>query len=244
MAIILVFRSNGGFGGTVVDYAIFLCNITFLMIPLAILGHNNLLILLLCLLCFAAFLCFSRVFFIVLFVILVYTIYLLLLRRSVTFAFAYIASLIAGLCYFMQDIFTNLLSFSSEISNLSDYGRITGWTHLLEDKSPLSLLFGEGFLINSGFKDIGSLVSGDGYIASLLSQTGVIGTFLLLICIAFVIRASRLPFSLSFIFLSMFFFMAFVNSGFFKIFNILTYFNSLWICSFAYKHGKSFSIPF
>ena len=232
------FRSNGGFGGTVVDYAVFLGNTSFLLFPLALLKRRLWLTLLLLLLLSGSYLCFSRVFFAALSLSMLYLSFIYIYRKSrflsvISVVIFFITAILA-----VDGIISYLLGLSSEISGLSDTGRASRWLFLLDFESPLSFLFGNGFLVNTAFKGLGELVSGDGFFVSIVAQTGVIGLLLLLIGLVFLLRQAKMPLSMCLLFFLMFVLMALANSGFFKIFNLFAYFNSLWICSFVCQHVR------
>ncbi|AUJ65721.1 hypothetical protein B9057_15050 (plasmid) [Aestuarium zhoushanense] len=212
------FRSTGGVGGTVIDYAVYLsfCSLLFF-----IFRHQKKKILSMAYIIafgFGVYFAFSRS----LFVISVFVISMLTFTYGRRIAILTIL-LFAILIIIKLDIILHYLNLiqelSAELSGQSDVSRLNGWSAALNEVSVVEILFGVAVGVNSGFGSIGGKVSGDGFAVTYIAEYGVFGLILLALMMykfLTLFYKDGIYKLISFLALA---FTILVNSGFEKVFN-------------------------
>lgn len=175
------FRSNGGMGGTVIDYANFLLPMGWLIFYSDFrlkLARTVLLLIFF----FCVFLNFSRVLFLCLFLMgLIHFFSVDNVRKL------YSAVLVGciSICYtafYIGDIINAYIEFASTGDGFipSDEKRLASWAALFVDFTLLDLLGGRDLGGNTGFFLSGAKISGDGFVTGFIYDAGIVATLLLL----------------------------------------------------------------
>lgn len=212
------FRSTGGVGGTVIDYAVYLSFSAFLLFLVRDRYSPLLLALVVFAFGFGTYFAFSRSLFVVTFAA-VSSMVFTYGRRFSTFVFLMLAILLSANFDRIFIAWNSLQDLSFEISGQSDVNRHDGWEAALDNQSFFELAFGTGVGVNTGFGSIGGKVSGDGFAVSYIVEYGLFGLVLLVLMIfrflSFRYKSITLRIPIFLIFL----FVIGVNSGFEKTFN-------------------------
>lgn len=219
------FRSSGGIGGTAVDYANYLLAVSW-VIFFTDYRRPYIKYILYILLFFGAFICFSRALFLTLFVML--SIYALTPKNYKDFIFSILC--FSSILIFIGLNFDSIFNFWNELANNSDMKRIRSWFELFENVTWLQILIGVDLGGNSGIMMPGVYkLSSDGFVTSFIYDAGLIIfiVFIVVIIRPIHIMRSNLRVKASIIF--SFFLMLGINSGFEKLFIVMTYILSISI---------------
>jgi hypothetical protein len=209
-------RSNGGIGGTVVDYAVFCVYVLLGFVFMTEKSPYRYLALTLILI--AAYLCFSRILILIIFLLIFGFIYKSL-RRAI---FASVILIFLFILYY-QD-FSTWIELYFEMIGSSDAGRMGSWDEVLDSLSGLNLFIGKSMGLNSGYVAEGfSKITADGHILGTLYDIGLIGLLLYFLCICLQVRRATSS-RFSFVSIMVLLLIVFqVNSGAEKIINMITF---------------------
>ena len=201
------FRSNGGIGGNVIDFATLLIILTFYFVGRRDYNFKSYSIIFAIIICL--FLSFSRS------SILLFCLYFLTvkLRRKSIFLVTFMLSMFYFI-YNDSDVATILYNYDEMVGH-SDESRLNGWSHIFTDFSSIDdYIFGKKMGANTGFYLNGtSKVMGDGSLFTYYYDYGIFGILFLFASFISVIFSSDLPYSLKWPIFICTFFLLIINSG-------------------------------
>jgi hypothetical protein len=220
------FRSNGGIGGTVVDYANFLLAVGWVLF-FAYFKNSNVRKVLLILFLISVVMCFSRSLFLCIFFIAsVFLINFSNIKRSLLSIF-----LIASFIFLLAINFITLVQGYETGFGNSDVYRIISWLKLFENFTFIEYISGRELGGNTGLflTDQKYKISGDGYITGFIYDAGLIGLGLTLLVIINGVLKINATLRVKFSILGSLILMLAINSGFEKLFIIFIYILSIGI---------------
>jgi len=228
-----IFRSNGGIGGTVIDYANFILAVGWVAF---FAQYRNKNFKRLCILLFfiSSIFCFSRSLFLcMIFMFTVMVINFSNIKRILLSIFLIAASTIA-----FSYNFIFLYEGYSGWSGNSDVYRLSQWQELFVDFSYLDLLVGKELGGNTGLFVTPDRykISGDGFITGFIYDAGLLGIILTLLIIAKAIFSISVNIKVKICILGSLMLMLIINSGFEKLFIIFCYILAIGIVHGTNKH--------
>ena len=230
-----IFRSNGGIGGTVIDYANFLLAISWVAF-FSVFKNKNYQKLLILIFLISSIFCFSRSLFLCMaFMFTIIAIDFSNLKRI----FLSIVLITAFSIFFLYN-FLFLYEGYLNWSGSSDIYRLSQWQDLFKDFILIEYLVGKELGGNTGlfvtperFK-----ISGDGFITGFVYDAGIIGIFLTLLVLSRAILNMSVSFKVKICIFGSLFLMLIINSGFEKLFIIFCYILSLGIVHGTNKYKE------
>lgn len=230
-----IFRSNGGIGGTVIDYANFLLAISWVAFFSAFKNKNFQKFLILIFLISSIF-CFSRS----LFLCMVFMFTVLAINFSNIKRIFLSILLITTFSIFFLYNFLFLYEGYLNWSGNSDVYRLSQWQDLFKDFTLIEYLVGKELGGNTGlfvtperFK-----ISGDGFVTGFVYDAGIIGISLTLLVLFKAIFNMSVSFKVKICIFGSLILMLVINSGFEKLFIIFCYILSLGIVHGTNKYKK------
>jgi len=224
------FRTNGGIGGTVIDYANFLLAVSWVLF-FTTFKNSKVKLFLLVVLVASSILCFSRALFLAWFVIL--CIYIISFKNLPRILLSTV--LLIGLPILLLVLnFESLVTFYSSGFGDSDLYRFQQWRLLYDNFSPLEYIVGRELGGNTGlFLGATYKLSGDGFITGSLYDSGLLMVFLLIGFIVNTVFSIRCNFRIKLSIIGSLLVMMIANSGFEKLFMVMTY-----VISIAIIYGR------
>ena len=229
------FRTNGGIGGTVIDYANFLLAVSWVLFFTPF-KNSKVKFILLIILASSSILCFTRALFLAWFVILF--IYVISFKNVPRILIS--AVLLIGLPISLLVLnFESLVSFYQSGFGDSDLYRVQQWKLLYDDFSPLEYIVGRELGGNTGlFLGETYKISGDGFITGSLYDSGLLIVFLLIGFIANTVFSIRCNVRIKLSIICSLLVMMIANSGFEKLFMVMTYVISISIIYGRFRYQE------
>ena len=228
------FRTNGGIGGTVIDYANFLLAVSWVLFFTPF-KNSKVKFFLLVILVASSILCFSRALFLAWFVILcIYSISF----KNVPRILISVALLISLPVFLLILNFESIVSFYHSGFGDSDLYRVQQWKLLYVNFSPLEYIVGRELGGNTGlFLGETYKISGDGFITGSIYDAGLLMVLLLIGFIVNTVFSIQCSIRIKLSIIGSLLVMMIVNSGFEKLLMVMTYVISIAIIygSFRYR---------
>ena len=227
------FRTNGGIGGTVIDYANFLLAISWLLIFTPF-ENKKVQFIFLVILAASVFFCFSRSLFLSLLFILM--VHFFSSKNVSIIAIKFVLITIAILLLLINiDFLTDLYKVWS---GNSDAYRLSQWRDLFDGFSLGEYFVGTELGANTGLFIDGSRykISGDGFVTGFIYDAGIIGILAIIAVLIYRVFSLHCNFKIKVSIIGSLMIMLIVNSGFEKLFMVMTYIISIVIISGTYKY--------
>lgn len=221
-----IFRSNGGIGGTVIDYANFILAIGWVAF-FAQYNNKNFKRIFILFFLISSILCFSRALFLcMIFMSTVMVINFSNIRRILLSIFLILVSIIA-FSYNFIFLYEGYSNWSGE----SDVYRISQWRDLFADFSILNFLVGKELGGNTGLFVTAERykISGDGFITGFIYDAGLFGIILTILILLKAIFSMSVNTRTKICIFGSLMLMLIINSGFEKLFVIFCYMLSIGI---------------
>tara|TARA_B110000003_G_scaffold52928_1_gene52606 strand:- start:6539 stop:7774 length:1236 start_codon:yes stop_codon:yes gene_type:complete len=226
-----IFRSNGGIGGTVIDYANFILAIGWVAF-FAKFKNINLKRLFILLFLISSVFCFSRSLFLCIIFISTVMIINFSNSRRLFLSIIFISFFIIAFSYNFIFLYEGYSSWSGN----SDAYRVSQWKDLFVDFSYLDYLVGKELGGNTGLFVTGERykISGDGFITGFIYDAGLIGILLTLLILVQAILSMSVNLKVKICIFGSLILMLIINSGFEKLFIIFCY-----ILAIGIVHGTN-----
>lgn len=231
------FRTNGGIGGTVIDYANFLLAVSWVILFTPSKNKYIKFFLFLVLVC-SLILCFSRALFLALFFI--FAVYSISIKSIPKLLLSLVFVAISTL-YMIINI-DPLFELVSSVAGDSDLYRLESWAALFKDFVFIEYFLGKelggntGLFIGERYK-----ISGDGFITGTIYDSGILMVVILLGFIANTIFSINCTWRIKFSIMGSLLVMLVINSGFEKLFTVMIYVISIAIIHGMNKKNLSFT---
>lgn len=228
------FRTNGGIGGTVVDYANFLLAV-FWVLLFRPFNNKKTQILMLLIFVISAILCFSRSLFLSIMFILIVQ----LINVNNTKKIILLVCLSTVVLLLLSSSLEFLVLNYALIAGDSDNYRVEQWRDLFQNFSFAEYLMGRNLGGNTGlFYGPEHKISGDGFIMGFTYDAGIIGIVSLILVIFSRIFSCNCNLQIKISMIGSLLVMLAVNSGFEKLNIVLVYMLSIAIVSDAHRYRK------
>jgi len=226
------FRTNGGIGGTVIDYANFLLGVSWVLF-FTTFESRKVKFFLLFVLVASSILCFSRALFLAWFLIL--CIHVISFKNIPRIILSFTILLVPPAVLLMLN-FDSLVNFYYSGFGDSDIYRLQSWIMLFDNFSILEYMTGRELGGNTGlFLGETYKISGDGYITGTIYDAGLFMLFLLIGFIVKTVFSIQCSIKIKLSIIGSLLIMMIVNSGFEKLFIVMTYVISIAIIYGNYR---------
>ena len=227
------FRTNGGIGGTVIDYANFLLAISWLLIFTPF-KNKKVQFIFLVILAASVFFCFSRSLFLSL--LFIFMVYFFSSKNVFNIAIKFVLINIAILLLLINIDF--LIDLYKVWSGDSDIYRLSQWKSLFDGFSLGEYFVGKELGGNTGLFIDGSRykISGDGFVTGFIYDAGIIGILVIIAVLISKVFSLHCNFKIKVSIIGSLMIMLIVNSGFEKLFIVMTYIISIVIIGGTYRY--------
>jgi hypothetical protein len=229
-----MFRSNGGMGGTVIDYANFLLAISWVLF-FTNFKKGHIKVMLYAIFSLASYLIFSRSLFVAL--LLMFMIHVLAPKNLKNFLLMTIFTFLIILLLIFN--FESVVDFYYKVSGHSDLKRIQSWYDLFVNISLIEIFTGVTLGGNTGLFSAGvNKISGDGFITGFTYDAGLVVLVMFLGIIIHRIYLIPCNLKIRFSIIFSFLLMLMINSGFEKLFVVMTYILAIFIVHSSHSYAK------